>query len=245
MFLILRYDKGVFKIMFNKVAVIIPAAGVGKRMRNDVSKQYIEIEGKPILAYTINQFQLSNNIDEIILVVGEDEIGYAEKYIKNRYGFSKITQIIKGGKERQDSVYEGLKCLDDSIDIVLVHDAVRPMISIEAIDLIIESTKKFEACIYGVKVKDTIKIINENENVVTTPNRNYLISVQTPQAFKRSLLLKAYQKGIEEGFFATDDSMLVEAFTNVGVKVLEGSYDNIKITTPEDLQIIKQLINLR
>lgn len=230
--------------MEQKVAVIIPAAGIGKRMKNEVSKQYIEIEGKPIVAYTINQFQISNNIDEIVLVVGEDEIGYAEKNIKSRYGFSKITHIIKGGKERQDSVFEGLKCLDDMTDIVLVHDAVRPLISLKAIDLIVESAKKFEACIFGVKVKDTIKVINENGYVAATPERNSLVIIQTPQAFKKSILINAYQKGIEEGFLATDDSMLVEEYTDVKVKVLEGSYDNIKITTPEDLQIIKQLMKL-
>ncbi len=228
-----------------KVAVIIPAAGHGKRMKSDVSKQYIEIEGKPILAYTIEKFQECMRIDEIILVVGEEEVGYVEKYIKTRYGLSKIKHIISGGKERQDSVYEGLKIIDESIDIVLIHDAVRPLITIDAIEAIILKTIVFEACILGVKVKDTIKVVDENGNIVTTPDRNQLYAIQTPQAFERALIQEAYKKGAKAGFKATDDSMLVEQFTDIKVKVIEGSYSNIKITTQEDFQMVKELMAIK
>lgn len=223
-----------------KVTVIIPAAGHGKRMKNDVSKQYIEIDGKPIVAYTLEKFQNSKCIDEIILVVGEDEVGYVEKYIKNRYEFSKITNIVIGGKERQDSVYEGLKSMSEDTDIVLIHDAVRPLISLEAIEKIVEETVKLKACIFGVKVKDTIKVVDEWGNVVDTPDRNQLYAIQTPQAFEKTLICEAYKKGIREGFRATDDSMFVEKYSEIKVKVVEGNYANIKITTPEDFQIVKE-----
>lgn len=225
-----------------KIGVIIPAAGHGKRMKSDVSKQYIEINGKPILAYTLEKFQECDLIDEIILVVGEEEVGYVEKYIKKRYGFSKIIHIVAGGKERQDSVYEGLKATDDTTDIVLIHDAARPLISLEAIEKIINETIKFQACIFGVKVKDTIKVVDDHGNVSMTPDRNKLYAIQTPQAFEKSIIIEAYKKGAKEGFRATDDSMLVERYSNIKVKVIEGSYSNIKITTPEDFQIIKEIM---
>ncbi|PKM50107.1 MAG: 2-C-methyl-D-erythritol 4-phosphate cytidylyltransferase [Firmicutes bacterium HGW-Firmicutes-7] len=226
-----------------KIGVIIAAAGQGKRMKNDVSKQYIEIDGKPIVAYTIEKFQKSNLVDEIILVVGENEIGYIEKYIKNRYNFTKVKSIVSGGKDRQDSVFEGIKVLSDDVDIILVHDGVRPMIDVEAIDYIIEETIKYKACIFGVNAKDTIKVVDEYKNVADTPDRNLLYAIQTPQAFEKGLLLNAYKRSMKEGFRGTDDSMLVERFTDIKVKVVEGSYMNIKITTPEDLQFFKEYMN--
>lgn len=226
-----------------KIGVIIPAAGQGKRMKTDVSKQYIEINGKPIIAYTIEKFQNSNMVDEIILVVGENEVEYVEKYIKNRYNFTKIKSIVSGGKDRQDSVYEGLKVLSEDIDIVLIHDGVRPMISVELINSIVEETIKYKACILGVNTKDTIKVIDEYKNVVNTPDRSRLYNIQTPQAFDKELILQAYKKSIHEGFRGTDDAMLIEHFTDTKVKVVEGSYMNIKITTPEDFQFFKEHIN--
>ncbi|PKM93386.1 MAG: 2-C-methyl-D-erythritol 4-phosphate cytidylyltransferase [Firmicutes bacterium HGW-Firmicutes-1] len=226
-----------------KIGVIIPAAGQGKRMKADTSKQYIEVEGKPILAYTIEKFQQSSLVDEIVIVVGQNEVEYVEKYIKNRYNFTKIKSIIKGGKERQDSVFEGLKVLSQDIDIVLIHDGVRPLIRIESIDFIIEETIKYKACILGVNVKDTIKVIDEYKNVVNTPDRNQLYAIQTPQAFQKELILLAYKESMKDGFRGTDDSTLVERYTDTKVKIVEGSYMNIKITTPEDFIFFKEYMN--
>lgn len=225
-----------------KISVIIPAAGQGKRMKADVSKQYIEVYGKPILAYTLEKFQEARCINDIILVVGKNEIDYVEKYIKNGYGFSKIKSIIHGGKERQDSVYEGLKAMDPETDIVLIHDAVRPMISTYDIERIVTETVKYKACIFGVKVKDTIKVVDENNHIRNTLDRNQLYAIQTPQVFDKNVILSAYREAMGEGFLGTDDAMLVEQFSTTKVKMIEGSYANIKITTPEDFQAFRDFI---
>lgn len=225
-----------------RVSVVIPGAGHGKRMKSDVSKQYIEIDNKPILAITIEAFQQSKIVDEIILVVGESELGYVQKYIKEQYGYTKIHKIVSGGRERQDSVYAGLKSIDNQTDIVMVHDAVRPFITEDEIEKLVKGVITYEACVLGVKVKDTIKIINEEMYVTHTPDRTKLYAIQTPQAFHKELLLNAYKKGVESGFSATDDAMMVESFTKIPVRIIEGSYKNIKITTPEDLNIAKQMM---
>lgn len=228
--------------MFNnkRIGVIIPAAGQGKRMQSSVSKQYIEIEGKPIVAFTVEKFQELDCIDEIILVVGEKEIEHVEEHIKNKYDLSKVSRIVAGGNDRQDSVFEGLKSLDEKVDVVLIHDGVRPMIDEDSIKKIIEETIKYKACILGVNVKDTIKVIDENGYVQDTPNRSQLYAVQTPQAFDRVLIMEAYKKAYSEHYKATDDAMMVEKFTQTKVKIVEGSYSNIKITTPEDIKIFKE-----
>lgn len=226
-----------------RIGVIIPAAGQGRRMNSDVSKQYIEIDGKPIIVFTLEKFQELSWIDDIILVVGENEIDYAQKYIKNKYGFTKISKVILGGGDRQDSVYEGLKAMDEKNDIVLIHDGVRPMIDSDTIKKIIEETYKHKACVLGVNVKDTIKIIDEKGFVKETPNRNQLYAIQTPQAFERALILSAYKRGHDESFKATDDAMLIEQFTTIKVKIVEGSYSNFKITTPEDIRLFKDYNN--
>lgn len=225
------------------ISVVIPAAGHGKRMKTGVSKQYIEIDGMPILAITVSKFQKADFIDEIVLAVGEEEIGYVEKYIKERYGFDKIKKIVVGGKERQDSVFEGLKAVSNETDIIMIHDAVRPLIKEKDILRIVEETIRHDACVLGVRVKDTIKEVDDNKNVVTTPNRSRLFAIQTPQAFKKSLIYDAYLQGIENEFEATDDAMLVEKYSKTQVRVVEGSYDNIKITTPEDLILLKEYIS--
>ncbi len=222
-----------------RTAVIIPAAGHGKRMNMDISKQYIEINDKPILAYTIEVFQNCPVIDDIIVVVGEEELGYVEKYIKDQYRYDKIKSIVIGGAQRQDSVYKGLQVLNRSIDYVMVHDGARPFITNQEIINIYEETKKYKACVLGVKVKDTIKQVDENKNVIDTPDRNLLYHIQTPQCFRKNLLLEAYRKGLAAACKVTDDATLIEMFTDTQVKIVEGSYDNIKITTLEDLEFMR------
>lgn len=222
-----------------KSTVIIPAAGKGKRMNTKKSKQYIELLDKPILVYTIEAFEKCDQIDNIIIVVGEDEIEYVKKDIMEKYHLKKVISIVKGGKERQDSVYEGIKNVPQDTDIVLIHDGARPFIDKETIIRTIDTANECSACVVGVKVKDTIKTVNNNNIIIDTPNRNSLWAIQTPQAFKKELIIRAYNKAKVEGIKATDDSMLIEQCSNTQVKIVEGAYSNIKITTKEDLIFAK------
>lgn len=215
--------------------VIIPAAGKGKRMNHSTSKQYIELKEKPILVHTLEVFEKCKEISDIILVVGKDEIDYCKKQIIEKYRFEKIIYVIEGGKERQDSVYEGIKKVPDKTDIVLIHDGARPFINHNHIKETIIVAYKYHACVLGVRVKDTIKVIDKDNNIVDTPDRNTLWSIQTPQTFKKKLIQSVYDKAIEDKYVATDDSMLVEKYSDVKVKIVEGPYSNIKITTQEDL----------
>ncbi|GMQ63155.1 2-C-methyl-D-erythritol 4-phosphate cytidylyltransferase [Vallitalea maricola] len=223
--------------------VIIPAAGKGKRMKHDKSKQYIEIDGKPILAYTIDAFEKCDEIQNIILVVGKEEVDYCRKEIVEKYKFQKIIAILEGGKERQDSVYEGIKKVPEDSDIVLIHDGARPFVGAEQIKQTIDNGIRYGACVLGVKVKDTIKVVDDDNNIVDTPNRNNLWAIQTPQTFKKELITLAYQKAQNDNYCATDDSMLVEKYLDIKIKMVEGIYSNIKITTTEDLVIAKNFIH--
>ncbi len=217
-----------------KNCAIIVAAGKGKRMGGDISKQYLEIGGVPILTRTLWNFQNCDIIDDMVLVTGKDDIEFCEKEIIEKYNVKKVKAIIEGGAERQNSVYNGLCALDSDTDIVLIHDGVRPFLKGEYIEKIIYETQKYESCVLGVKVKDTIKVCDENGIVSETPERNGLWIAQTPQSFKYDLIMEAHKKAIEDNFLGTDDSMLVERIGKK-VKMTEGDYDNIKITTVEDL----------
>lgn len=228
---------------FIKTTVIIPAAGQGKRMGSDGKKQYLNLKGKPILVHTLEVFDKCTKINNIILVVGKGEVEYCKEEIVKKYKINKISNIVEGGKERQDSVYEGLKKIPDETDIVLVHDAARPFVKEVDIHNIITQTVKNKACVLGVKAKDTIKIVNKNNKIVDTPNRDLLWLVQTPQVFSKDIIMSAYNKAMVESFKATDDSMIVERYSDVQVKMVEGSYSNIKITTQDDLIIGERFLN--
>lgn len=222
-------------------SVVIVAAGSGTRMGTPIKKQYLMLNEKEILAHTIEKFQICSSIDEIIIVTGQDEIEYCTNDICRRYKFSKVKAIVEGGAERQDSVYNGLKQVSDQTEVVLIHDGARPLIKAEQIKASIETAYKEGACVVGVPVKDTIKICDNGQMVTSTPSRDTLWVVQTPQAFKYECIMKAYKEGAKNNLVATDDSMMVEAIGHP-VKVIHGSYDNIKITTPEDLIIAKSLL---
>ena len=224
-----------------KASVVIVAAGSGKRMKSKVAKQFIEIKNKPVVAYSIEKFEGSDNISEIVIVTGENDIDYFKSEIIEKYGYKKVKAVVKGGSERQYSVYNGLKALDKKTDIVLIHDGVRPFIKLEEIDRLIDEARIHKACVLGVKVKDTIKVCDENGFVEDTPKRELLWSAQTPQVFDYSLIMEAHKKAEEEEFLGTDDSMLVERM-GYKIKMVEGSYENIKITTPEDLIIAEGLV---
>ncbi|MBQ6554237.1 MAG: 2-C-methyl-D-erythritol 4-phosphate cytidylyltransferase [Firmicutes bacterium] len=215
-------------------SAIIVAAGIGRRMGADIPKQFLELMGKPILSYTLEAFDLSNDIDEIIIVTNADNIPYVRDTIALPY--KKVKAVISGGSERQYSVLNGLQAVSKNADIVLIHDGVRPFVGKDCIKNIIEETKIHGCCVLGMPVKDTIKICTEDGIVETTPQRSLLWQAQTPQAFKYDIIMEAHKKAQADGFLGTDDSMLTERF-GYKTKMVSGSYENIKITTPEDLDI--------
>ena len=223
--------------------VVIVAAGTGSRMNIGINKQFIKLEGKEIIAYTIEKFYNNSNIEDIVVVVKEDESEFFKKEILDKYNFKNV-KIAYGGKERQDSVYNGLKLLDEKCDVVLIHDGARPFVSDKIIDKSIEEAKEHKAIVVGVPVKDTIKVIDNDKNIVDTPNRSVLWAVQTPQTFYYNILIDAYKDAFKNKFYGTDDAMLVERI-GYKVKMLEGSYNNIKITTQEDLNIGSQILRVQ
>lgn len=223
--------------------VVIVAAGTGSRMNMGINKQFIKLEGKEIIAYTIEKFYNNSNIEDIVVVVKEDESEFFKKEILDKYNFKNI-KIAYGGKERQDSVYNGLKSLDKKCDVVLIHDGARPFVSDKIIYNCIEEVKEHKAIVVGVPVKDTIKIIDNDKNIVDTPNRSVLWAVQTPQTFDYNILIDAYKDAYKSGFYGTDDAMLVERI-GYKVKMVEGSYNNIKITTQEDLSVGSQILKIQ
>ncbi|MCR5837918.1 MAG: 2-C-methyl-D-erythritol 4-phosphate cytidylyltransferase [Lachnospiraceae bacterium] len=224
-----------------KITAIILAAGNGSRMKSKTKKQYMEINGKPVIAHTLTAFELSE-VDSIILVTGKDEIDSCKEIVEKEK-ITKVEAIVSGGKERSDSVYEGLKTCTDS-DYVLIHDGARPIVTKELIGTCIEKMKEYKACVVGVPVTDTIKIADENENIKSTPDRSTLWSIQTPQCFEYSLVKGAFDKMYNEGGVkVTDDAMVVEKYQDKKVKIIMGDYRNIKITTPSDIQIAAVFLN--
>lgn len=217
-----------------KISAIIVAAGKGKRMGMNYNKQYILLANKPIVAHTVEVFENMNLIDEIILVVGKGEVDLVKGSIIDKYNFKKVVHVLEGGAERQDSVYNGLKAVSNDCSIVLIHDGARPFVESNIIEEGITVAKESGASVVAVPVKDTVKIVNENMEVSHTPNRETLWAVQTPQIFKYKLLLDAYEKLQNSNMKFTDDAMLIEKLGHI-VKIIKGSYENIKITTPEDL----------
>lgn len=226
---------------FRKNICIIVAAGRGKRINAGLPKQFLKIGDRPLVAYTIERFEGCPQIAEIVLVVPEDYLSFCQQEIVDRYGFKKVRRIVAGGEHRQDSVWNGLKALPPNTDLVIVHDGVRPFVSPEKISEGINLCVDFNAVITAVPAKDTVKEVQELK-VVGTVDRQRLYLVQTPQFFDYQLLMKAYKKANEEGKYYTDDSALVEALGEE-VKVIEGSYDNIKVTTAEDLEFAKFLLS--
>lgn len=219
---------------------IILAAGKGTRMGKNVNKQFLNLKGKPMLYYTLKAFSENKFIDGIVLVLSKDEKEYCIKNVINKYNIKKIKSIVCGGNTRQESVFNGLKAAKDC-SIVLIHDGARPFVDDEIIENGIKYATKYGACACGVKVKDTIKVIGKDGFSVHTPNRDILFSVQTPQVFKYDIILKDHIKAIQDNFFGTDDTMIVENY-NHNVYLYEGNYKNIKITTPEDLLIGEKLL---
>lgn len=230
--------------MRKKIVAIVLAAGEGKRMGSGIPKQYMIIKSRPMVYYSLKTFQESE-VDEIILVTGIDEIEYCQKYIVDKYKFSKVKKIVLGGCERYESVYMGLQAIENA-DYVLIHDGARPMINQKIVFDSIRGAIKYGACVVGVPAKDTIKVVDAEEYAKETPPRKILWIVQTPQSFQFELVKNAYEKLIESGdTTATDDAMAVEQYSGHKVKLIMGSYDNIKVTTPEDVRISRAFFRTR
>lgn len=227
-----------------KVTAIILAAGQGKRMNSTVAKQFLTLKELPVIYYSLRTFEESS-VDDIILVTGKDQVEYCRENIVNYYGMKKVSKIIEGGKERYDSVYKALEEAGTS-DYVLIHDGARPFISRKLIEMVIEQVKEYKACLVGTPVKETIKILDHNSFIQSTPNRNYLWAAQTPQAFEFSSIWKAYQHFYSEKdkntLGITDDAMVYETYLRKPVKMLHGDYNNIKLTTPEDLFLAENIL---
>lgn len=227
-----------------KYTAIVLAAGMGKRMNSSVPKQYLMIAGRPVLYYALKAFEESD-VTDIVLVVGEGEVSYCREEIVEKYALRKISAVIEGGKERYYSVYEGLKAAKGA-DYVLIHDGARPLVTGEIIRRAIQTVLQEQACVVGMPVKDTIKIIGEDGRAEATPDRSRLWQIQTPQVFSYDMIFDAYERVIGQGDIAvTDDAMVLEHVTGRKVKVIEGSYENIKITTPEDLLIAETYLKQR
>ena len=219
-----------------KCTAIVLSAGQGKRMGTKVQKQYLEIEGKPVLYYSLHAFEQSPLIDEIILVVGDNQKEYCEEQIVSKYHISKVKQIVQGGAERYHSVWNGLQEVAEGY--VFIHDGARPFINEEIISRAYEEVLQSNACVVGMPVKDTIKIADMEGYAESTPDRNRLWMIQTPQVFDVALIKNAYGRLMQQDENrVTDDAMVVEQMLGSKVKLVKGSYENIKITTPEDLQI--------
>lgn len=214
------------------VGVVILAAGVGKRMNSTTPKQFLKLQGKPILIHTLETFEKHPRISQITLVTNQDSFEQVDNMLRE-YSLQKVKQVVVGGEERQDSVYAGIKVTQT--ELVMVHDAVRAFVTLGEISALIQTVNENQlAATLAVPVKDTIKKVNEAGIVVETLNRQELWSIQTPQMFERSLLLRAHQQAVVDGVLATDDAMLVELLGN-SVKIVRGEYTNIKITTPDDI----------
>lgn len=219
-----------------KYAAIVLAAGSGKRMNSQVHKQYLIIQDRPVLYYSLKEFQ-DSAVDEIVLVVGKGEEKFCRKEIVDKYGISKVKAIVEGGKERYHSVFEGLKQTSDA-DYVLIHDGARPFVNQDIIRRCMQEVQKYQACVVGMPVKDTIKIADEEGYAKQTPDRKNVWMIQTPQTFSYALIYEAYEEMLKtEDTAITDDAMVLERIKGKKSKLIEGSYRNIKITTPEDLLI--------
>jgi len=217
-----------------KTLAIIPAGGAGRRMGSSVPKQYLPLAGVPVLVHTLRAFQSATVIDEIYLVVPEGDIPDVTNEIVARHGLTKVTMVLAGGAERQNSVRNALLHVRDEHGIILVHDGVRPFVSGELISRAVTAADQYGAATIGVPVKDTVKEVSDAGWVVKTVPREGLWLTQTPQAFQRTLVLAAYEKAVQEGFSGTDDASVVERM-GVPVRMIPGESDNIKLTTPEDL----------
>lgn len=233
-----------------KTAAVVLAAGQGSRMQTAVAKQFLDLDGKPVIFYALNTFEESS-VDRVVLVAGADEIEFCQKEIVEKYGFSKVCAVVAGGKERYHSVYAGLCALEEYLfpdGIVLIHDGARPLVEQALIEETIAAAEKWGAAVAAVPVKDTIKIADQEQFAAQTLDRSTLWQMQTPQTFSYPLIRRAYDRLLSDEQFqvgVTDDAMVAECMAAARVKLVNGSYENIKVTTPEDMAIAAGFLQRR
>lgn len=238
-----------------RCAAVVLAGGRGKRMGTTLAKQYLMIHDRPVLWYSLDVFEKSEWIDDVILVTGKGQIPYCRQEVVDKYNFQKIRAVVEGGAERYHSVWEGLRVLEQAgwkDGYIFIHDGARPFISEEILERAYEEVCKSRACAVGMPVKDTVKIADENGCIHMTPKRSLVWQIQTPQVFAADVIIPAYREMLqkekellEQGIQITDDAMVVENVCGCAVRLVEGSYDNIKITTPEDLDLAEVLVGKR
>lgn len=225
------------------IAAIVAAAGIGARMGNDTPKPYLLLGGKPILALTLEIFEKIKEIREVALVVHPEELAYCQEKVISPYGFKKVLRLVPGGKERQDSVYNALKALknEDDLEIVLVHDGVRPFVTPEQISRVIQAARSHGGAVLGLPAQDTLKTVTAGGEIRQTLERKDIWQIQTPQAFQAPLLRRAFVEAYSRNFYGTDEASLVEALKQP-VVVVPGSPLNLKITTPDDLALAEAIL---
>ncbi|MCR5255886.1 MAG: 2-C-methyl-D-erythritol 4-phosphate cytidylyltransferase [Acetatifactor sp.] len=230
-----------------KIAIVL-CAGRGNRMKSDIPKQFMLLETKPVVCYSLEVFENSKDIDDIIIVTGKEFLKYVKTDIVEKYGYSKVRAITEGGSERTFSVYNGIKAIEeqrkshDEKVIVFIHDGARPFVNEKIIEDTLKDAIKYGASVSAVRSKDTIKVADENGMVASTPDRNTLWNIHTPQVFDFDIIYDAYSKLMESPRPVSDDAGVLEEFSDVKVKLTEGSYDNIKLTTPEDFSVALNII---
>lgn len=227
-----------------KASAIIVAAGLGKRMGESTPKQFLSLLGRPLLAHTLLPFELSESITEIILVTPEEWKEHCRRAVIEPFGYRKVARLVAGGSERQNSVYLGLKNTSADADIIIIHDGVRPLVTRAMIDDSIATAGQHGAAVVAIPLTDTLKRVGEDHMVVKTLDREKLWLAQTPQTFRKELILKAYESALSHQFYSTDDAALVEE-SGFPVKVVPGAITNLKVTTPDDLHLAELYLNHR
>lgn len=239
-----------------RCTAIVLSAGSGSRMQSDVAKQYMLLAGKPVIWYSLNVVERSEVIDDCILVAGIEDIEFVQSEIVQKYGFSKVHAVIAGGRERYLSVMNALQAIENGElqvpnrnGYLFIHDGARPFLTEDIILRLADTVEEYHACVAAMPAKDTIKIVDDRNFALQTPDRRTVWSVQTPQVFDTQLALEAYerlgsrlQRLREQGIAITDDASVVELFTDYRVKMVEGSYRNIKLTTPEDMLVAEAFL---
>ena len=226
-----------------KADAVIVSAGKGHRFMEGKKKQFHFLEGKPILAHTLDKFETCPLIRSILLVVGQEDMDYCLKEVVEKFEFKKVSRIVPGGKRRQESVKNGIDALPKNVEVVAIHDGVRPFVTKTMIEDSIQSAVKYGAVVLAMPVKETIKMSNPDGTVLKTLDRESLWQIQTPQTFQVNIIKEAYYRAAKDGFVGTDDASLVERL-GVTVHILPGSYTNIKITTPEDLLLANLFLKM-
>ncbi|MHB8829105.1 MAG: 2-C-methyl-D-erythritol 4-phosphate cytidylyltransferase [Syntrophales bacterium] len=232
------------KFNVHKTAAIIPSGGTGRRMGGRIPKQYLLLAGLPILVHALRPFQASPAIDEIILAVPGEDVEQVKENIVERYCVSKVKLVVAGGKERQDSIRNALACIADETEIIVIHDGVRPLVTTDLIEIAVSRAGEVGAVAVGIDIRDTVKRVDKAGKIEETVPRDGLWRTQTPQAFKREIIVAAYRAAYEAGFYGTDDASLVER-TGIPVWMIPGDRENLKVTTQEDMMLCEMILRSR